>query len=190
MGTRSGRRAADGTLPKATPVALSQNDCKTVKWAHEGMMKATEEVKAKLVDFDRASLHQGEDMLKPYKATIDRWLWPDVLKNQDTSVAKAKKAIADYKKASGTADGLAELMVFCCEQATGFSADLTLDDEGYLTALVRMSGQALNAIAALPPEQRGALRARLDDVRSDCDGRGYGVGEDMDALLAEHGGDD
>ena len=88
-------------------------------------------VKAKLADFDcpgliglvqdlyaaskdnqaflHARLHLGEDVLKPYKEAIDRWLWPDVFKNQDTSVAKAKKAITDYKKASGTADGLAEL---------------------------------------------------------------------------------
>ena len=48
----------------------------------------------------------GGDVLKPYKVTIDRWLWPDVFKNQDTSVAKAKKAIADYKKAIGHAGGL------------------------------------------------------------------------------------
>ena len=167
------------------------------------------EVKAKLADFDRPSLlslvqdlyaaskdtqafmharlRLGEDVLEPYKAAIDRWLWPDVFKNQDTSVAKAKKAITNYKKASGAADGLVELMVFYCEQAAGFSADVALDDEGYLSALVRMFGQALKAILALPPEQRGAQRARLDAVRSACDGMGYGVGEDMDALLAEHG---
>lgn len=40
--------------------------------------------------------------MKAYKTIIDRWLWPDVFKNQDTSVAKAKKAIADYKKAIGS----------------------------------------------------------------------------------------
>lgn len=79
------------------------------------------DVKAKLADLDRAGLlslvqdlytaskdnqaflharlHLGDDVLKPYKATIARWLWPDVFKNQDASVAKAKKAIADYKKA-------------------------------------------------------------------------------------------
>ena len=170
------------------------------------------DVKAKLADFDRpglfglvqdlyatskdnqaflhARLHLGENALKPYKAAIDRWLWPNVLWQQDTSVAKAKKAITDYKKASGTADGLVELMVFYCEQAAGFSADVALDDEGYLSALVRMFGQALSAILALPPEQRGALRARLDAVRSACDGMGYGVGDDMGALLAEHGADD
>ena len=39
--------------------------------------------------------------MKPYKASIDRWLWPNVFKHQDTSVTKANKAIADYKKAIG-----------------------------------------------------------------------------------------
>jgi hypothetical protein len=140
--------------------------------------------------FLHARLHLGEDVLMPYKAAIDRWLWPNVLQQQDTSVAKAKKAIADYRQASGTAEGLAELMVFYCEQAAGFSADVALDDEGYLSALVRMFGQALKGIATLPPEHREALRGRLDAVRSACDGMGYGVGEEMDALLAGHGGND
>lgn len=170
------------------------------------------DVKARLADLDRAALHGllqdlytaskdnqaflharlnlGEDLLAPYKATIARWLWPNVLQRQDTSVAKAKKAIADYKKASGAPGGLAELMVFYCEQATGFGNDVGLDDEGYLTALVRMFGQALAAIEALPLEQFAALRARLAAVRAACDEMGRGVGEDMDALLAEHGGDD
>jgi hypothetical protein len=170
------------------------------------------DVKARLADFERADLlslvqdlyatskdnqaflharlHLGEDVLKPYKATMARWLWPDGFKNQDTSVAKAKKAIADYKKASGTVDGLAELMVVYCEQAAGFCGQVALDDEGYLIALVRMFGQALKGIAELPPEQRKALRVRLDAVRSACDPMGYGVAEDMDDLLAEHGGYD
>ena len=101
-------------------------------------------------------------------------------------MAKTNKAITDYKPAKGTADGLVELMVFHCEQAAGFSAQFALDDEGYSRALVRMFGQALKAILALPPEQR----ARLDAVCSACDGIGCGAGEDMDALLAEHGADD
>jgi hypothetical protein len=106
------------------------------------------DVKDKLADFERpgfiglvhdlyatskenqAFLHSrlglGDDVLKPYKATIDRWLWPDVFKNQDTSVAKAKKAIADYKKAAGQPESLAELMVFFCERAADFSNDVGL----------------------------------------------------------------
>jgi hypothetical protein len=140
--------------------------------------------------FLHARLHLGEDVLKPYKATIDRWLWPDVFKNQDTSVAKAKKAVADYKKACGTVEGLAELMVFYCERASGFSCDVGMDDEAYLSALVRMFEQALKTIATLPQAQRPELWSRLDMVRDRSHDIGYGVGDDMDAMLAEHGADD
>ena len=171
------------------------------------------DVKTKLVDFDRtgliglvqdlyaaskdnqAFLHVrfalGNDVLKPYKVTIDRWLWPDVFRNQDTSVTKAKKAIADYKRASGSAEGLAELTVFYCERASGFSCDIGMDDEAYLSALVRMFEQALKNIAAMPDEQRATLWARLEAVRDRCKHNlGYGVGEDMDDLVAERGGND
>ena len=170
------------------------------------------DVKAKLADFDRPSLiglvqdlyaaskdnqaflharlHLGGDVLKRYKDSIDRWLWPDVFKNQNTSVAKAKKAITDYKKASGTADGLAELTVFYCERASGFSCDIGMDDEAYLSALVRMFEQASKTIATLPQAQRSTLWARLDVVRDRSHDIGYGVGEDMDALLGKRGAND
>ncbi|WP_454754038.1 hypothetical protein [Cupriavidus necator] len=168
-------------------------------------------VKARLTDFERAGLlglvqalyeaskdnqaflHArfalGGDVLKPYKVTIDRWLWPDVFKNQDTSVAKAKKAISDYKRAIGRPDGLAELMVFYCERASGFSADIGFQDDGYFDALVRMFEQSLKMITALPTTQQPALWARLTKVRCISDDFGYGVSDDMDELLAEYGVD-
>src|ERR1700747_1654719 len=62
----------------------------------------------------------GEDALEPNKKTINRWLWPNPFRNQDTSVSKAKQAISHYKKAVGDPAGLTELMVFYCEQATGY----------------------------------------------------------------------
>ena len=129
-------------------------------------------------------------MLKPYKVTIDRWLWPDVFKNQDTSVAKAKKPLADYRRAIGQAEGLAELMVFYCERAAGFSMEVGLQDEGYFDALVRMFEQALKTIASLPDAQRQPLWDRLDTVRHTSHNFGYGVGDDMGDLLAEYEADD
>jgi hypothetical protein len=167
------------------------------------------DVKARLADFDRAGLvgliqdlysankdnqaflharfSLGGDVLKPYKATISRWLWPDVFKNQDISVAKAKKAISDYKKAMGQSDGLAELMVFYCEEAAGFSYDVGLQDDAYFGALVWMFEQALKAIAVLPEGQWPVLYTRMDEVRRTCHNFGYGVGDNMDDLLVEHG---
>ena len=93
--------------------------------------------------FLHARLGLGEDVLEPYKKTIDRWLWPDVFRRQETSVSKAKQAISDYKKALGDPEGLAELMVFYCERAAGFSKDVSHDDASYFDPLVRMLEQSL-----------------------------------------------
>jgi hypothetical protein len=136
------------------------------------------DVKAKLADFDRAALlgliqslysaHKDNQMflhsrfglggyvLEPYKKIIDRWLWPDVLRNQDTSVSQAKRAISDYKKAVGDPEGLAELMVFYCERAVGFCSDVCNDDEGILRctrAHVRAGPQVRKRTIRRPPGQ-------------------------------------
>jgi hypothetical protein len=166
------------------------------------------DVKAKLAGFDRAGLlgliqnlyvlqkdnqrflHArfglGDDVLKPFKETIERWLWPDVFRNQDTSVSKAKQAIAEYRKAVGDPEGMSELMVFYCEQAAGFCSDICNDDEGYFDALVRMFEQALKLADTLPADRRNGLVARLERVRVTSHNFGYGVGDDMDYLLSKY----
>jgi hypothetical protein len=165
------------------------------------------DVKAKLVDFDRAAflglvrdlyvarkdnqafLHArfglGENALEPYKKIIDRWLWPDAARGQDTSVSRARRAIADYRKALGDAEGVAELMVFYCERAAGFSRDVSHDDAGYFDALIRMFEQALKTANALPGGVRGNLITRLERVRNMSRDFGYGVADNMDVLLSE-----
>ena len=101
--------------------------------------------------FLHARFGLGEDILKPYKETLDRWLWPDVLRSQDTSVVKAKQAISSYKKAIGDSVRLAELMVFYCERAAGFCCDVGYQDDSYFNALVRMFEQVLEIIARYLP---------------------------------------
>lgn len=179
---------------------------------HKTPLPTWNDVKAKLADFDhtglvgliqdlyavskdnQAFLHArfslSDDVLKPYKAAIDRWLWPDMFKNQFTSVAKAKKAISDYKKAIGQPKDLAELMVFYCERAAGFCNDVGLQDEAYFNALARMFEQALKVIGTLPASDKLELLDRLDAVRRISHNFGYGVGDDMDGLLDDHAIDD
>jgi hypothetical protein len=166
------------------------------------------DVKAKLAAFDRTALldlihhlyaaHRdnqaflharfglGEDVLEPYKKTLARWLWPDPFRNQDTSVSKAKQAISDYKKAVGDPPGLAELMVFYCEQAAGYCHDIGYQEEGFFDALLRMFEQALQSANTLPASGRGSLIARLNRVREISHAFGYGVGDDMDYLVGKY----
>jgi hypothetical protein len=165
------------------------------------------DVKAKLASFDRgallaviehlyaadegnrAFLHArfglGEDPLQPYKKTVDRWLSPDVFRGQETSVSRAKRAITDYRKAIGEPEGLAELMVFYCERAAGFCRDVRHQDTAYFDALVRTFEQALKTSTTLAANVQSGLLTRLDRVRSIGHELGYGIGDEMDVLLAE-----
>jgi len=169
-----------------------------------------EEVKAELAGFDRAALlavlqdlyaaaesnrtflHArfglGQDPLQPYKKIMDRWLWPDAFRGEETSVSRAKRAISDYRQASGDPEGLAELMVYYCEQAAGFCRDVDYQDAAYCDALVRMFEQALRTttdLAANSETVRNRLLGTLNHVRSIGHQLGYGVGGNMGVLFAE-----
>lgn len=169
---------------------------------------AWSQVKAKITALDRAAvlglLHDlyaaskdnqaflharfglGEDVLAPYKKTIGRWLCPDFLRNQDVSVSKAKQAISDYKKAVGEPAGVSELTVYYCEQAAGFCQECGYQDEGYFNALVRVFEQAINLVATLDAASSDRCMMRLNRVREISHDFGYGVGDDMDYVVAEH----
>lgn len=162
------------------------------------------EVKNRLAEFDRAGLlalvHDlyaasrsnkvflharlgvGDSPLQPYKDIISRWICPDVLRNEDISVAKAKKAISDYKKAVGRPEGIAELQVFYCEEAFALLGYCGIGDESFFTALVLMFEHALKTVMALPEKQREAFLERLENVRLAGRTVGWGVSDDFDGL--------
>ena len=101
-------------------------------------------------------------------------------------MAKAKKAVSDYRKAIGLPAGVAELSVFYCESAARLLSECGMEDEGYFAALVRMFDQALAVVVNLNPSERRTFLNRLDGVRSATDAAGWGVKDAMDELWAEH----
>jgi hypothetical protein len=161
------------------------------------------DVKTELLDFDRAGLRRlvqdlytaskdnqaflharlgvGRDQLKPFKSSISRWISPDLMKGQSVSVSKAKKAIADYKKAIGRPDGIAELSIFYCEEAVGFLESCGMDDEKYIVALIRMYGRSLEIVSGLPAAERSAYLERLGSLRSRGRNAGWRIEEEFDS---------
>ena len=162
------------------------------------------DVRAALLDFDRAGLRGlvhdlytaskdnqaflharlglGHDQLQPFKASISRWICPDLMRNEPISVSKAKKAIADYKKAIGHPDGMAELSIFYCEEAFGFLESCGLEDESYLAALIRMYGRSLEFVSNLAAAERATYLERLDKLRARGRQIGWGVEEELNSL--------
>jgi hypothetical protein len=165
------------------------------------------DVKTKLMEFDRmglrglvqdlynaskdnqaflhARLGLGHDQLQPFKASISTWISPDLMKDQPISVSKAKKAIADYKKAIGRPHGMAELSIFYCEEAVGFLESCSMDDEKYFAALIRMYGRSLEIVSSLPSAERSTYLERLGRLRSRGKNVGWVVEEEFNSLWYE-----
>jgi hypothetical protein len=132
--------------------------------------------------FLHARLGLGRDQLQVYKARISTWICPDIMRDEPVSVSKAKKAIADYKKAIGRLEGLAELSIFYCEEAFGFLESCGMEDENYFVALIRMYDNALACVLKLPPTERLTYIERLDKLRLRSRSVGWGVEDNVNDL--------
>jgi hypothetical protein len=146
-------------------------DCAGLRGLVQDLYTASKDNRA----FLHARLGLGHDQLQPFKACISNWICPDLMNNQSVSVSKAKKAIADYKKAIGRPDGMAELSIFYCEEAFSFLESCSLEDESYFTALIRMYERSLEFVSNLPPAERATYLERLDKLRSRARNIGWGV---------------
>lgn len=135
--------------------------------------------------FLHARLGLGPDVLAPYKAVISRSICPDLMRGQSVSLSKAKKAIADYKKAIGVSVGLAELSIFYCEEAFSFVESCGFEDERYFIALIRMYDQAVQYVLDLPAAERYAFAERLGRLRSRARPVGWGVDDQLNTIWYE-----
>jgi hypothetical protein len=132
--------------------------------------------------FLHARLGLGHDQLQPFKAIISRWISPDLMKGQAVSASKAKKAIADYKKAIGRIEGMVELSIFYCEEAIGFLESCSMERESYVAALVRMYGRSIELVSRLSSAERVIYLERLDKLRSRAKNIGWAVEEEFHSL--------
>ena len=201
-------------VEKATQKAITEGFMAVVR--SKIVSPTWSDVRAALMDFDRAGLRGlvqdlytaskdnqaflharlglGHDQLQPFKVSISRWISPDLMKGQPISVSKAKKAIADYKKAIGHPNGMAELSIFYCEEAFGFLESCSIEDESYFAALIRMYGRSIEFVSRLPPAERTTYLDRLDKLRSRGRDVGWAVEEEFNSLwyaaaLDEHHGE-
>jgi hypothetical protein len=208
---RQGHPRPDQSAPFAQVVYLSSREARSSSFEgfvavvrSKNASPTWSDVRAALLDFNRAGLRWlvqdlyaaskdnqaflharlglGRDHLRPFKVSISRWISPDLMKAQHISVSKAKKAIADYEKAVGRPDGMAELSIFYCEEAFGFLESCSMEDESYFAALIRMYGPSLEIASSLPPAERSSYLDRLGRLRARGKNVGWAVEEEINSL--------
>lgn len=124
--------------------------------------------------FLHARFGVGEDPLASYKKTIEECMYPDLYGDKPVQIAKAKKAISNYSKATGDTLGEVELMVTFVECGNNFTVNCGDIDEVFYDSLNRMYRRVIEKVLRLPEEQQGGYEARLKEIMTSSSGIGWG----------------
>src|SRR5712691_13419360 len=109
-------------------------------------------------DFIHARLLASGASVAPYKKTIHQSLYPDVIHGEDIALARGRKAISDYKKATNDPMGTLELMVYYVECGNQFTVDYGDIDEEFYESLDSMFTQVVKTL------QKSDLRCGKVDI--------------------------
>lgn len=143
-------------------------------------------------DFLEARFLRNDRALVRYKAQIKRYLAPNEpwKENQRIGLKEAKKAMSDYKKASGDEWGALELMVYYVECGTDFLCEFGDTYEQYYNSLESVFENALKLMkkSALPDIQ--GFVDRLIKVVHKARHMGWGYFDNISAMLQEAYPDD
>ena len=135
-------------------------------------------------DFLHARTIPGEESIATYKKIVFACMWPE-LGQQWFEYRKAKKAISDYKKASGDEIGEIELMLHYVETANDFTCSYGDMDEQFYDSVLSMCNRVAKKIRAFPEEKRQEYRKRLCDLADSSKGIGWGYHDELVDILYE-----
>ena len=102
--------------------------------------------------------HLIESSLDDFKKKIAKSINPDG--NSKISFKDARQAVSDYKKALGDPEGVAELMVFYCEECADSIKSLGLWEQ-YADGTINIWRDTLKHIQTLPHQQHAEFWERL-----------------------------
>jgi len=129
--------------------------------------------------FVDARFHLGRDPIAPYKKIIADCIAPDVFSRRPIQIAKAKKAISDYRKAVRDDRGELDLMIHFVECGNGFTLDYGDIDEDFYDALVNMYVRAVKVTVGLPLPERQPFVDRLRTLTESSSPIGWGYHDSL-----------
>ncbi len=133
-------------------------------------------------EFIETRLSLNADPLKPFKAIILDALNDDITNQRPISIASAKKAISDYRKASGDREGELELMALFVERGNFLTVEYGDFGEPFYDSMVSMFEKVVQRVKAGGTVLKDQYLQRLSKIVESSDGIGYGYHDDLEAI--------
>lgn len=157
---------------------------KLAKWKSQELIQLVKELydsSPSNRDFLRAHLAADADneaVLEPYRERIIEQFYPKRGFGK-LKLAEARKAIRDYRKASGNLAGTADLMLTYVEHGTAFTQEFGGINGPFYDSLSSVLGDLVKLLATDAPELYPRFRERLLDLRSRSAIIGWGYGDEV-----------
>lgn len=123
----------------------------------------------------------GGTALEKYRRTIAEQFYPQRGFGK-LKLAEARKAIRDYRKATGDVTGTIDLMLTYVETGTQFTCDFGDVNESYYNSLESVLGEMTKLLLKEQPALYPQFRGRVQQLEAHADHIGWGYGD----ALREH----
>lgn len=154
-----------------------------------GLIQDLHKLSAENADFLNARLLGTDTVqsLAPYKKRIKQAISPAQPWKQDVQLREGRKAISDYKKASGDVRGALSLMVYYIQCGNDFTLEFGDIDETFYNSLCSMLDQVKKQlIAGNDPKLAGEFIPVLEYEFQRIDGQmGWGYPDEFGDQVAE-----
>jgi hypothetical protein len=135
--------------------------------------------------FIEAKVINDDSIIEKYRAIIGKSISTDApwKKSQQLSLKTAKKAISDYKKATGNIKGTIDLMIYYVERGTEFTCAFGDIDENFYISLELVFSNVLKLMGRNNYTEE--FTNRLATVVDDADGIGWGYYDSIKIMWEE-----
>lgn len=134
-------------------------------------------IEAKVIN-DNAAVEKYRDIISKSISTDAPWK-----KSQQLSLKTAKKAISDYKKATGNIENTIDLMIYYVERGTQFTCAFGDIDENFYCSLESMFADVLKLMNNHNYSEE--FGNRLEEIVEDANGIGWGYYDTIKCMWEE-----
>jgi hypothetical protein len=99
-------------------------------------------------------------------------------------LAEARKAIRDYKKATGNVEGTIDLLLTYLENGNDFTLEFGDIDERFYDSLCSVMDELASVLKTQGSAAYEKVADRLSQLSSDADGLGWGYGDHITGVVA------